>query len=154
MEYDFTAKTPYATFQYRNQTAPLPTNGYIAPDGCIDLSCKYQAPSPFCDAERLASVDLSLAKFFYSSGIPFNMVENPDFVNFVANLNPNYELPSKTSLAGVLVDDVCVRIKKDEDTVWPSSYEDDMPLNLCQSSTTKGEGKDANLKLNHRALYS
>lgn len=128
-------------------------DGYVAPDGCIDLSCKYQTPSPMCDTEMLAGVGLSLAKFFYSSGIPFNMVENADFINFVANLNPNYELPSKTSLASVLVEDVHVRIKNYEEATWPSLCSDDMPLNLCQPSSAKVQGRDETTKPDHRGLY-
>ena len=121
--------------QQTNGVSQAHLSSYSSADGCIDLSCKHRPALPTC--EHLASIDLSLTRFFYSCGIQFNTVENPIFINFVSKLNQNYKLPSNASLANSLVDDVCLRVKKDEAAVWLPSYQQEVPLNLCQSSHSK-----------------
>ena len=41
---------------------------------------------------------------FIICGIPFHIVENPFFINFIKSLNPAYQPPSRELLSGRLMD--------------------------------------------------
>ena len=49
----------------------------------------------------------ALTKFFICCGIPFWIVENPFFVDFVKNLCPGFQLPKRTALSTTLVNNEC-----------------------------------------------
>nr|CAG8663054.1 2185_t:CDS:2 [Entrophospora candida] len=50
-------------------------------------------------------IDKSLAKFVSCCGIQFGVVENPFFIDFVKNLKPSYNLPSRIKLKETLVEE-------------------------------------------------
>ena len=50
-------------------------------------------------------IDKSLAKFVSCCGIQFGVVENPFFVDFIKNLKPSYDLPSRTKLKETLIEE-------------------------------------------------
>jgi len=45
----------------------------------------------------------SLTKFFVCCGIPFSIVENPFFIDFIKSLCPGYQLPGRNSLSTTLI---------------------------------------------------
>lgn len=47
----------------------------------------------------------ALIKFFTCCGISFQVVENPFFVDFIKELNPSYNLPSRALLSGRLLEE-------------------------------------------------
>jgi len=51
-------------------------------------------------------IDLALAKFIFSSNIPFKIVENKEFKSFVKLLKPSYTLPTRQYVADTLLDKV------------------------------------------------
>lgn len=53
-----------------------------------------------------SKLDISLAKFFYGCNIPFDVVENSYFKNFVKSLCPSYYPPTKAALSSILLDKV------------------------------------------------
>lgn len=52
----------------------------------------------------------ALLKFFVCSGIAFQIVENPFFVDFIKELNPSYTLPSREVLIGRLLEQELARV--------------------------------------------
>jgi hypothetical protein len=61
----------------------------------------------------------ALTKFFICCGIPFWIVENPFFVDFIKSLCPGFQLPKRTALSTTLVNNECAyvlsEIKKELD---------------------------------------
>ena len=65
-------------------------------------------------AEKLTTSDdkqdrciRTLGKFFICCGIPFWIVENPFFVDFIKSLCPGFQLPKRTALSTTLVNNEC-----------------------------------------------
>lgn len=50
--------------------------------------------------DRLNTLLLAL---FCKLLIPFMVVERPEFIDFVNELNPNYKLPTRNTLSGVML---------------------------------------------------
>ena len=48
--------------------------------------------------------DKKLARFFYSTGIPFTVVENPYWLEFIKTIQPAYISPNRRNLANNLLD--------------------------------------------------
>lgn len=57
-------------------------------------------------AKEKERLDQLLVKFICSANVPFALVENKEFRDFVAALRPNYELPSAKQLSNKLLDDL------------------------------------------------
>lgn len=55
-------------------------------------------------------IDKSLAKFVSCCGIQFGVVENPFFIDFVKNLKPSYDLPSRIRLKESLIEEEIANI--------------------------------------------
>lgn len=51
-----------------------------------------------------SELDHELARFFFLCNIPFDTVEDDNFIRFVRKLKPSYEPPSRTKLATTLLD--------------------------------------------------
>ena len=49
----------------------------------------------------------ALTKFFVCCGIPFWIIENPFFINFIKSLCPDFELPGRTTLSTTLINSEC-----------------------------------------------
>lgn len=49
----------------------------------------------------------ALTKFFVCCGIPFWIVENPFFINFIKSLCPGFQLPGRTTLSTTLINNEC-----------------------------------------------
>jgi hypothetical protein len=47
--------------------------------------------------------DKKLAKFFYSTGIPFTAIENPYWLDFIKAVQPAYISPNRRNLANNLL---------------------------------------------------
>ena len=62
------------------------------------------------------SFDLQVAKFFFSSNLPFSVVENKHFVKLCSDLRPGYKPPSRKKLGNELLnsvhDEVCKDMKR------------------------------------------
>jgi hypothetical protein len=63
--------------------------------------------------EEKQMLDSKLAKYIYSSNCPFNVVNNPEFKDFVTALRPSYCPPSSKVLGGSLLDKSYEEIKKE-----------------------------------------
>src|SRR5437764_3809870 len=48
--------------------------------------------------------DKKLARFFYSTGIPFTVVKNPYWLEFIKTIQPAYISPNRRNLANNLLD--------------------------------------------------
>ncbi len=58
----------------------------------------YVGMKRFCDSiskEEKDHCDILCARAFFSGNLPFNLVENDDFSNFVKALRPSYKLPTR-----------------------------------------------------------
>jgi hypothetical protein len=55
-------------------------------------------------------INKSLAKFISCCGIQFGIVENPFFIDFVKNLKPSYDLPSRIKLKENLIEEEVANI--------------------------------------------
>jgi len=55
-------------------------------------------------------IDKSLAKFVSCCGIQFGVIENPFFIDFVKNLKPSYDLPSRIRLKESLIEEEIANI--------------------------------------------
>ena len=63
------------------------------------------------------AIDQSLIKAFSCCGIPFAVVEHPFFVDLIKKLRPNYQLPSREKLAGIMLSHAVVRIENKVDVI-------------------------------------
>jgi hypothetical protein len=52
------------------------------------------------------ALDKQVARFFFSSNIPFKSVESPEFVKLCADLRPGYTPPSRRKIGGDLLEEV------------------------------------------------
>ena len=52
------------------------------------------------EASKIARCNRALTRLFVCCGIPFRVVSNPFFIDFVKSLCPAYELPNRVTLAG------------------------------------------------------
>jgi len=59
---------------------------------------------------RINSINSSLLKAFVVCGIPFSVIDNPFFIDFLQNLCPNYKPPSSEILSGRLLDQECSKV--------------------------------------------
>jgi hypothetical protein len=59
----------------------------------------------FLSKQRFELADKHLSKFFFTSGVSFNVLENPHFQDFVNTLSPGYNLPSRYRVSGPLLDE-------------------------------------------------
>ena len=62
-------------------------------------------------AEQAALIDRSVLKAFVMCGIPFQVVENPYFVNLLKNLRSNYNPPSRERLSTNLLNEESIRVE-------------------------------------------
>jgi hypothetical protein len=60
--------------------------------------------------EKQLRCSYALTKFFVCCGIPFWVVENPFFVDFINNLCPGFQLPKRTTLSTTLVNLECAKV--------------------------------------------
>jgi hypothetical protein len=56
-------------------------------------------------------LDELLASAIYSSGSPLSLVENEDWITFMVNLRPSYELPSRSALSNRLLENEYQRVE-------------------------------------------
>ncbi|ORY02787.1 hypothetical protein K493DRAFT_346498 [Basidiobolus meristosporus CBS 931.73] len=49
-------------------------------------------------------VDATIARTFYTTGIPFSVIENPAFMELLHTLRPDYTPPSRKELAAIFVE--------------------------------------------------
>ena len=61
--------------------------------------------------------DKKLAKFFYSTGIPFTAIENPYWLDFIKAVQPAYISPNRHNLANNLLDAEYQVERQDLDTI-------------------------------------
>ncbi|CAG8593288.1 3746_t:CDS:2 [Cetraspora pellucida] len=83
--------------------------------------------------------DILLTRAFISSGIPFNVIENPDFRFFLQKTNPSYTIPSRYRVSNNLLNQeynyVNQTIYSDEDiNVEETNKENYNDLNLLYDS--------------------
>lgn len=52
------------------------------------------------DASKVQRCNRALTKFFICCGIPFYVIANPFFIDFVKSLCPSYDLPNRVTFAG------------------------------------------------------
>ncbi len=60
--------------------------------------------------EKQLRCSRALTKFFVCCGVPFWVVENPFFVNFINNLCPGFQLPKRTTLSTTFVNLECANV--------------------------------------------
>ena len=53
---------------------------------------------------RADEIDKSITKAFIMANIPFNVIENPWFIDLVRTLEPGYNIPSRQILGGSLLE--------------------------------------------------
>ena len=61
-------------------------------------------------AEQAAFIDRSVLKTFVMCGIPFQIVENPYFINMLKNIRSNYSPPSRERLSTNLLHEEAIRV--------------------------------------------
>ena len=61
-------------------------------------------------AEQAAFIDRSVLKTFVMCGIPFQIVENPYFINMLKNIRSNYSSPSRERLSTNLLHEEAIRV--------------------------------------------
>jgi hypothetical protein len=61
-------------------------------------------------AEQTALIDRSVLKAFAMCGIPFQVVENPYFINMLKNIRSNYSPPSRERLSTNLLHEEAIRV--------------------------------------------
>ena len=59
---------------------------------------------------RIDELDRVITKAFIMANIPFNIIENPWFVNMIRTLQPGYNTPSRQVLSGTLLEAELSRI--------------------------------------------
>ena len=64
------------------------------------------------EESRIKQINEALVMMFIMCALPFRLVENPFFINFLKALNPGYQPPSRKALAGHLLDNEVIRINK------------------------------------------
>lgn len=97
-------------FAYASSPTPLAQHMKICPKATLILEKlissqakkKPKPPTAFFQRHTLSQDD-KLVALFTMCGLPFNVVDKPEFRAFVAGLNPNYKLPGRTA-ASALVD--------------------------------------------------
>jgi hypothetical protein len=52
------------------------------------------------ESSKVVSCNRALTRLFVCCGIPFRVVSNPFFIDFVKSLCPEYELPNRVTFAG------------------------------------------------------
>ena len=61
-------------------------------------------------AEQIALIDRSVLKAFVMCGIPFQVIENPYFINMIKTIRSNYNLPFRERLFTNLLNEEAIRI--------------------------------------------
>lgn len=59
--------------------------------------------------EQTALIDRSMLKAFVMCGLPFQIIENPYFINMMRNLRSNYKPPSRERLSNNLLNEEAIR---------------------------------------------
>ena len=59
--------------------------------------------------EQRALIDRSILKAFVMCGLPFQIIENPYFINMMKNLRLNYKPPSRERLSNNLLNEEAIR---------------------------------------------
>jgi hypothetical protein len=59
--------------------------------------------------EQIALIDRSILKAFVMCGLPFQIIENPYFINMMKNLRLNYKPPSRERLSNNLLNEEAIR---------------------------------------------
>ncbi|CAJ0748441.1 7948_t:CDS:2, partial [Entrophospora sp. SA101] len=72
-----------------------------------DIRIKFQNKKTITNEKQLRC-SYALTKFFVCCGIPFWVVENPFFVDFITNLCPGFHLPKRTTLSTTFVNLECL----------------------------------------------
>jgi hypothetical protein len=55
-------------------------------------------------------IDTSLIRAWVMAGLPFGIIENPFVIDLFKELNPSYNLPSRTTLSGRILDEELARV--------------------------------------------
>ena len=58
--------------------------------------------------EQRALIDRSILKAFVMCGLPFQIIENPYFINIMKNLRLNYKPPSRKRLSNNLLNEEAI----------------------------------------------
>ncbi|CAJ0765837.1 9500_t:CDS:2, partial [Entrophospora sp. SA101] len=74
-----------------------------------DIHIKFQNKKTITNEKQLRC-SYALTKFFVCCGIPFWVVENPFFVDFITNLCPGFHLPKRTTLSTTFVNLECAKV--------------------------------------------
>ncbi|CAG8622311.1 8625_t:CDS:1, partial [Scutellospora calospora] len=70
---------------------------------------------------QINSINSSLLKAFVVCGIPFSVIENLFFIDFLQNLCPNYSPPSSETLSGRLLDQESSKVTIKHETILNKS---------------------------------
>lgn len=63
-------------------------------------------------AKKIEDINKILVKLFAKNYLPFLLVESPELKEFVKELNPNYQLPSRKTLSNVLLENYFQKTKE------------------------------------------
>ena len=70
---------------------------------------------------KISSITRSLARAFICCGIPFSIIQNPFFLEFLYEMRPGYEPPTDELLSGRLLSEETSRINKKVDKIIKES---------------------------------
>lgn len=84
---------------------PSATSSPTAPSALSHAPPTIGTAAPI-DQQQCKRLDFLLAKWVITQGHEFNIVEEPEFRELIAALQPQYQLPSRKVIAGTLLDDV------------------------------------------------
>lgn len=57
-------------------------------------------------AAQKEELDIKLGRFIFSANLPFSVVQNPEFIEFVRGLNPAYRVPSDDAVGSTILEKV------------------------------------------------
>ncbi|CAB5324354.1 unnamed protein product [Rhizophagus irregularis] len=72
-------------------------------------------------SSKIASITRALLRAFVCCGIPFSVIQNPFFIEFLNEIRPGYEPPTDELLSGRLLSEETSRINKKVDVIIKNS---------------------------------
>lgn len=77
-------------------------------------------------------LDISIAKYFYSSNTAFLQAENPNFIDMITQLRPGYTPPNRKAISDVLLNKVYEDVVSDVTATIKKAISNGMAITLCQ----------------------
>ena len=106
---DFEEKTDQSTSNIGTPTPSLSTSTPMKEKGSHNQKQKQISITPYMvrtTAKQKESFDLGIAKFFFSSNVSFNAIENKHFINVIQELRPGYTPPDRKKLGNQLLNKI------------------------------------------------